>query len=202
MGIDLLSISAHKMYGPKGVGALYVRKRNTRVRLDPIQDGGGHEGGLRSGTLPVPLIVGLGKAAALCANEMEVEAVHIRKLRDRLQEGIFKNLDHVYLNGDPERRLPGNLNVSFAYVESEELIQALGEIAVSSSAACSSAKIEPSHVLRALGLSEVLAHGAIRFGLGRFNTEEEVDTTVNLLVKSVRHLRTMSPIYETITKED
>jgi len=198
MGIDLLSLSAHKMYGPKGVGALFVRKR---VKISPILDGGGHEGGLRSGTLPVPLIVGFGEAARIASLEMAAEATRIRALRDRLWNGIRTGLDRVRLNGHPERRLPGNLNVSFEFVENEGLIEALDGVAVSGSAACTTAKIEPSHVLAALGLSEPVAHAALRFGIGRFNTASEIDITLRLLVLAVRRLRESSPLYELVKKE-
>ncbi|MBI2900615.1 MAG: IscS subfamily cysteine desulfurase [Planctomycetes bacterium] len=194
-GIDLLSVSAHKMYGPKGVGALYVRRRNPRVRLTPILDGGGHEGGLRSGTVPVPLAVGFGEAARISGVEMAAEAERMLSLRERLRRGIFDRLDRVRLNGHAGRRLPGNLNVSFECVESERLIDALDGVAVSSAAACTTAKIEPSHVLRAIGLPEPLAHAAIRFGIGRFNTEREIDITLDLLVKAVKGLRERSPLY-------
>src|ERR1043166_6780145 len=170
MGIDLLSLTAHKMYGPKGVGALYVRSSNPRVKLSPILDGGGHERGMRSGTLNVPGIVGLGKACEIDRREMASEAERLIFLRQRLSRGILEQLDEVYINGDPTDRLAGNLNMSFAYVEGESLMMALKEIAVSTGSACSSASLEPSHVLRAIGVEEELAHTAIRFGLGRFNT--------------------------------
>lgn len=198
MGIDLLSLSAHKMYGPKGIGALYVRRKGPRVRLHPIIDGGGHERGMRSGTLNVPGIVGLGKAAEICRAEMEEEAVRLRALRDRLWNGIQKRLDYVHLNGDYERRLPGNLNCSFAYVEGESLLMALKDIAISSGSACTSASLEPSYVLRALGVNEELAHTSLRFGLGRFNTEEEVDFVLDILEEKVKKLRAMSPLYEMV----
>jgi len=195
MPIDLLSLSAHKMYGPKGVGALYVRRRNPRVRLSPILDGGGHEGGLRSGTLNVPAIVGFGEACDLARKEMGEEAARLRTQRDRLWEGLKKDLDHVTLNGHAERRLPGNLNVSFKYVESESLILALEGIAVSSGAACTTAKVEPSHVLKALGLPEDLARSSVRFGLGRSTTPAEIDAVQKRVVDAVRKLRRMSPLY-------
>ncbi|MGH7272938.1 MAG: IscS subfamily cysteine desulfurase [Nitrospiria bacterium] len=196
MGIDLMSFTAHKIYGPKGVGALYVRKRNPRVRLAPIIDGGGHERGMRSGTLPVPLVVGFGKACEIAQEVMPTESVRLARLRDRLQEAIYKNLDEVYLNGHPTQRLPHNLNISFAYVEGESLLMGLKEIALSSGSACTSATLEPSYVLRALGVGSDLAHSSIRFGLGRFNTEEEVDYVAGRVVETVKRLREMSPLYE------
>jgi cysteine desulfurase len=196
MGIDLMSFTAHKIYGPKGVGALYVRKKAPRVRLVAQMDGGGHERGMRSGTLPVPLIVGFGKACELCEQEMAPEAARLAALRDRLQEGIMKGLDEVYLNGHPTQRLPHNLNVSFAYVEGESLLMGVKEIALSSGSACTSATLEPSYVLRALGVGSDLAHSSIRFGLGRFNTPEEVDFTIKRIIDTVTRLREMSPLYE------
>lgn len=196
MGIDLLSMSAHKIYGPKGVGALYVRSKKPRLRLDPIIDGGGHERGMRSGTLNVPGIVGIGKACQIALKELPAEAVRLGGLRERLKNGIFRQLDQVYLNGHPTQRLAGNLNVSFACVEGESLLMGLKEIAVSSGSACTSASLEPSYVLRALGLEEDLAHTAIRFGLGRFNTEEEVDYTSRRVVEEVTRLRRLSPLYK------
>jgi cysteine desulfurase len=196
MGIDLLSLSGHKIYGPKGVGALYVRRKDPRVRLDAIQDGGGHERGMRSGTLAVPLIVGLGAATELCRKEMDSEAVRLRGLRDRLHQGIADRLEDVYLNGHPTERLPGNLNISFAYVEGEALMMGIKDVAVSSGSACTSASLEPSYVLKALGVGDELAHSSIRFGLGRFNTEEEVDYVIDDVVRAVEHLRQMSPLYE------
>src|SRR5207302_8085457 len=196
MGIDLLSLTAHKMYGPKGVGALYVRSRNPRVRPEPLLDGGGHEKGLRSGTLPVPSVVGFGKACALCRTEMTEEAKRLTRLRERLHRGILERLDHVFLNGHPHERLPGNLNLSFAYVEGEALMMSMKNIAVSSGSACTSASLEPSYVLRALGVPDDLAHSSIRFGLGRFNTEEEVDFAIEHVVTAVTKLREMSPLYE------
>jgi cysteine desulfurase len=196
MGIDLMSFSAHKIYGPKGIGALYVRRKAPRVRLEPMIHGGGHERGMRSGTLPVPLIVGFGKACELCEQEMATESVRIAKMRDRLQEGIMGAMDEVYLNGHPTERLPGNLNISFAYVEGEALLMGVKEIALSSGSACTSATLEPSYVLRALGVGSDLAHSSIRFGLGRFNTDEEIDYTIDRMIKAVNHLREMSPLYE------
>jgi cysteine desulfurase len=202
MNIDLLSLSAHKMYGPKGVGALYVRKRHPRVRLAPVLHGGGHENGLRSGTLPVPLIVGFGKACAIAAKEMAEESLRILGLRERLRKHIFDGLNHVTLNGSLERRLPGNLNVSFACVEGESLILSMADVAVSSGSACTSAKLEPSHVLHALGVNEPLARSSIRFGLGRFNTVGEVDATWDLLRREVRRLREISPLYDMAREEE
>jgi cysteine desulfurase len=196
MGIDLMSFTAHKIYGPKGVGALYVRKRNPRVRLAPMIDGGGHERGMRSGTLPVPLIVGFGKACEIAEAIMPSESVQLARLRDKLQEALYKNLDEVYLNGHPTHRLPHNLNVSFAFVEGESLLMGLKEIALSSGSACTSATLEPSYVLRALGVGSDLAHSSIRFGLGRFNTEEEIDYVGDHVVEVVKRLREMSPLYE------
>jgi cysteine desulfurase len=196
MGIDLLSLSGHKIYGPKGIGALYVRRKDPRVRLDPIIDGGGHERGMRSGTLPVPLIVGLGMACELCQKEMAQEAKRAFALRERLRQGIVSKLEDVYLNGHPTERLPGNLNISFAYVEGEALMMGIKDVAVSSGSACTSASLEPSYVLKALGVGDELAHSSIRFGLGRFNTEDEVDFVVDDVVRAVNHLRQMSPLYE------
>jgi cysteine desulfurase len=195
-GIDLMSFTSHKIYGPKGVGALYVRRRAPRVRLEPMIYGGGHERGMRSGTLPVPLIVGFGKACELCEQEMATEAVRMAKMRDRLQEGIMGAMEEVYLNGHPTERLPGNLNISFAYVEGEALLMGVKEIALSSGSACTSATLEPSYVLRALGVGSDLAHSSIRFGFGRFNTDEEIEYTIDRMIKAVTHLREMSPLYE------
>ncbi|MCL6482041.1 MAG: IscS subfamily cysteine desulfurase [Firmicutes bacterium] len=195
-GIDLLSLSAHKLYGPKGVGALYVRRRNPRVQLAAIIDGGGHERGMRSGTLNVPGIVGLGKACEICMNEMAAEGERLRRLRDRLKAGIEARLDEVYVNGSMVHRLPNNLNMSFAYVEGESLLMGINDVAVSSGSACTSATLEPSYVLKALGVGEDLAHTSIRFGLGRFNTEEEVDYVVERVVETVNRLRELSPLYE------
>jgi cysteine desulfurase len=192
---DLVSVTAHKMYGPKGVGALWVR-RKPRVRIDPIIDGGGHERGMRSGTLPVPLIVGFGRAAELAKDEMAAEAIRLAALRDRLHRGITSRLTEVYVNGSFERRLPGNLNISFAFVEGESLLMALKDIAVSSGSACTSASLEPSYVLRALGVGDELAHTSIRFGVGRFNTEAEIDYVTELVVQAVERLRALSPLWE------
>jgi cysteine desulfurase len=194
--IDLLSITAHKIYGPKGVGALYVRRRNPRVQISAIIDGGGHERGMRSGTLNVPGIVGLGKACEICQKEMAEESVRMRRMRDHLKDGIFAKLDEVYINGSMEHRLPNNLNISFAYVEGESLLMGINDVAVSSGSACTSATLEPSYVLKALGVGEDLAHTSIRFGLGRFNTEEEVDYVINRMVEVVSRLRDLSPLYE------
>jgi cysteine desulfurase len=196
MGIDLLSISAHKIYGPKGVGALYVRRKNPRVRLDPLIDGGGHERGMRSGTLAVQNIVGLGVACELCRKELPEESKRLLRLREKLREGITSQLEDVALNGHPTERLPGNLNLSFAYVEGEGLMMGMKDIAVSSGSACTSASLEPSYVLKALGVGDDLAHSSIRFGLGRFTTEDEVDYTIDHVVSAVRKLREMSPLYE------
>ena len=196
MGIDLLSLSAHKIYGPKGIGALYVRRKNPRVRLDPIIDGGGHERGMRSGTLAVQNIVGLGMACELCRKELAEEAKRLLRLREKLKKGIEGHLDEVSLNGHPTERLPGNLNLSFAYVEGEGLMMGMKDVAVSSGSACTSASLEPSYVLKALGVGDDLAHSSIRFGLGRFTTEEEVDYVIDHVVEAVKKLRAMSPLYE------
>lgn len=196
MGIDLMSFSAHKIYGPKGVGALYVRKKNPRVRIAPMMDGGGHERGMRSGTLNVPGIVGFGKACEICEDEMAEEGTRLTRLRDKLKGQLLKELDEVYLNGHPTQRLPQNLNLSFAYVEGESLLMGLKEIALSSGSACTTATLEPSYVLRALGVGSDLAHSSLRFGLGRFNTQEEVDYVGRRVVETVRRLREMSPLYE------
>lgn len=194
--VDMASLSAHKMYGPKGVGALYVRRRSPRVLLTPIIDGGGHERGMRSGTLNVPGIVGFGKAAAISRDELAAEAARLTALRNRLNDGLHRNLDEIFVNGSLEHRLPGNLNISFAYVEGESLLMGINDIAVSSGSACTSATLEPSYVLKALGTGDDLAHSSIRFGLGRFNTEEEVDFVVEKLSAVVKRLREMSPLYE------
>jgi cysteine desulfurase len=194
--IDLLAISAHKIYGPKGVGALYVRRRNPRVQLSAIIDGGGHERGMRSGTLNVPGIVGLGAACEIAQKEMAEESARLGKLRDRLKAGLEAKLDEVFINGSLEHRLPNNLNMSFAYVEGESLLMGINDIAVSSGSACTSATLEPSYVLKALGVGEDLAHTSIRFGLGRFNTEEEVDYVTEKMVQVVTKLRELSPLYE------
>jgi len=195
-GIDLLSISAHKLYGPKGAGALYVRRKNPRVQLAPMIDGGGHERGLRSGTLNVPGIVGLGKACEIAAKEMAEEAARLAALRDKLKDSILSRLDGATINGSMDHRLPGNLNLSFAGVEGDALLMGINDVAVSSGSACTSATLEPSHVLSALGVPEELAHSSIRFGLGRFNTAEDVDYVAARVVETVRRLRELSPLYE------
>ena len=197
MGIDLLSCTAHLMYGPKGVGALYVRRLGPRVRLQPMLDGGGHERGMRSGTLPVPLIVGFGRAAELCAEGMPEEGARLARLRDRLQDMILSRVDEAFLNGDPARRLPHNLNISFAYVEGESVLMGLNkETALASGSACTSATLEPSYVIAALGASTELAHSSIRFSLHRFNTEEEVEFVGKRTIEVIGRLRDMSPLYE------
>lgn len=195
MNIDLLSISGHKLYGPKGIGALYVRRR-PRVRLEALINGGGQERGMRSGTLPTPLCVGLGEACAIAASEMGAEAERLRMLRDRFYNAINEQLSEVYLNGDLDSRIPGNLNLSFAYVEGEGLMMGIKDLAVSSGSACTSASLEPSYVLRALGVEEELAHTSLRIGLGRFSTAEDVDFAVERIVREVRRLREMSPLWE------
>lgn len=194
--IDLLSLSGHKFYGPKGVGALYVRRRNPRVQVTAQIDGGGHERGMRSGTLNVPGIVGLGAAAAFAKAEMAEESKRLQHLRDKLKDKILNNLDEVYINGTMERHLPHSLNLSFAYVEGESLLMGINDIAVSSGSACTSATLEPSYVLKALGAGDDLAHSSIRFGLGRFNTEEEVDYVADKVIDVVKKLRELSPLYE------
>ena len=196
MNVDIASLSAHKLYGPKGVGALYVRRRNPRVLLTPIIDGGGHERGMRSGTLNVPGIVGFGKAAKIAREELAKESAEMFRLREKLRTTLERELDEVYINGDLEKRLPGNLNMSFAYVEGESLLMGINDIAVSSGSACTSASLEPSYVLKALGVGEDLAHTSIRFGIGRFNTEEEVDYVGGRVIEVVRRLRELSPLYE------
>ena len=195
-GIDLLSITGHKLYGPKGVGALYVRRKSPRVQLTAQMDGGGHERGMRSGTLNVPSIVGLGAACELAQREMAVESLRLRGLRDRLRTTLEANLEEVYINGSMEHRLPNNLNMSFAYVEGESLLMGINDIAVSSGSACTSATLEPSYVLKALGLGDDLAHTSIRFGLGRFNTEAEVDYVAQRMIDVVNKLRDLSPLWE------
>jgi cysteine desulfurase len=194
--IDLMSITAHKIYGPKGVGALYVRRKNPRVQVSPIIDGGGHERGMRSGTLNVPGIVGLGKACAIATEDMAQESCKLAGLRNRLKDKIMGRLDEVYINGTMEHRLPGNLNISFAYVEGESLLMGINDIAVSSGSACTSATLEPSYVLKALGTGDDLAHSSIRFGIGRFNTEAEVDYVADRVCETVERLRELSPLYE------
>ena len=196
--IDVLSLTAHKLYGPKGVGALYVRRRNPRVQLTAQMDGGGHERGMRSGTLNVPGIVGLGAACEIARSEMHAESGRLSFLRDKLKDKLLGELDQVYVNGSMEHRLPQNLNVSFAYVEGESLLMGMNDIAVSSGSACTSATLEPSYVLKALGAGDDLAHSSIRFGIGRFNTEEEIDYVGNRVVEVVRKLRELSPLYEMV----
>jgi cysteine desulfurase len=195
MNIDLMSISGHKVYGPKGVGALYVRRR-PRVRLEPLFSGGGQERGFRSGTLPTPLVVGLGEAAAIAAAEMGSEAERLRRFYDKFLAATMDSIPDVFLNGDREKRWPGNINLSFAYVEGESMIMAIKDLAVSSGSACTSASLEPSYVLRALGVGEDLAHTSIRFGMGRFTTEEEVDYAIHAVKNSIARLREMSPLWE------
>ncbi len=196
MGVDLLSCSGHKIYGPKGVGALYVRRKHPRVRCEPVIHGGGHERGLRSGTLNVPAIVGMGKAAELCGETQAEEIQCITALRDRFKDGLFTRLSDTHLNGHPTRRIPNNLNVSFKYVEGESLMMGFSDIAASSGSACMSAPLEPSYVLEALGVGEELAQGAVRFSIGRFTTEEEVDYAIERVCATVEKLRAMSPTYE------
>lgn len=196
MKIDVLAISGHKIYGPKGVGALYVRRKNPRVKLAGVIDGGGQERGMRSGTLNVPGIVGLGKALEIAIEEMPSEMKRLTYLRNKLKDGIMSQLEECYINGSMESRLPGNLNISYAYVEGEGLLMGLKGLAVSSGSACTSASLEPSHVLKALGVGDELAHSSIRYGLGRFTTEEEVDYAIKITVEAVNRLREMSPLYE------
>ena len=199
--VDLASISAHKFYGPKGVGVLYVRRKDPRVQIAAQIDGGGHERGMRSGTLNVPGVVGLGEACAIATAEMSEEAIRLACLRARLMDSILGRLDEVYINGSMEHRLPGNLNLSFAHVESESLMMALNDVAVSSGSACTSATLTPSYVLKALGVADDLAHSSIRFGIGRFNTEAEVDYVARRVVETVNRLRELSPVYETAKTE-
>ena len=196
MNIDLLSFTGHKIYGPKGIGGLYVRRRNPRVRLTAQIDGGGHERGFRSGTLNVPGIVGFGKAAELCYEEMEAESARLIGLRNRLKDGIINAIDGTYINGHPTQRLPGNMNISFGFVEGESLLMGLKDVALSSGSACTSASLEPSYVLKGLGLGDDLAHSSLRFGLGRFTTEAEVDWVINKVIAEVSRLREMSPLWE------
>ena len=201
MGIDLMSLSAHKMYGPKGIGALYVRNHHPRIKLDPLLHGGGHEGGLRSGTLNVPEIAGFGKACEIASHEMQSESQRTWVLREKLLKGICGQLDDVYVNGDRVHRLPNNLNLSFDYLEGESLLMGIKDsLAVSSGSACSSAKMEPSHVLKALGLAEHLIYSSIRFGIGRFTTEEEINYAAEKVVEVVRRQRESSPLYEMARK--
>ena len=196
MNVDLASVTAHKIYGPKGCGALYVRRRNPRVRLAAQMDGGGHERGMRSGTLNVPGIVGFGKACEIAGAEMVTESARLTAFRNRLKDSITSRVDEVYLNGHPDERLPGNLNLSFAYVEGESLLMGLKDVALSSGSACTSASLEPSYVLKALGVGDDLAHSSIRYGLGRFNTEEEVEFVADLTVNTVFCFCVLSPFYE------
>jgi cysteine desulfurase len=196
MNVDLVSITAHKMYGPKGVGALFVRRSKPRVRVVAQMDGGGHERGNRSGTLNVPAIVGFGKAAEIMTVEGKAESARILGMRERLRNKIQGALEEVHLNGSLEHRLPGNLNLSFAFVEGEAMMMAIKDVAVSSGSACTSASLEPSYVLRALGVGDELAHSSIRFGLGRFNTDEEVEYVADLVIAKVQKLRELSPLYE------
>jgi cysteine desulfurase len=195
MHIDLMSISGHKIYGPKGIGALYI-SRKPRVRLKPLISGGGQERGFRSGTLPTPLVVGLGKAAEIALQEMEKDYKHVKYLADKFLNQIQKNIQNVYLNGDEKQRYPGNLNLSFAYVEGESLIISIKELAVSSGSACTSSSLEPSYVLRALGVDEDLAHTSIRFGIGKFTTQEEIDKAIEIVTNNIQRLRDMSPLWE------
>jgi cysteine desulfurase len=198
MNIDVLSLTAHKLYGPKGVGALYVRRRNPRVQISAQIDGGGHERGMRSGTLNVPSIVGFGKACEIAREEMATEAARLTKMRDHLREKLASALDYVEVNGNMEHHLPGNLNMSFVYVEGESLLMGINDVAVSSGSACTSATLEPSYVLKALGLGDDVAHSSIRFGLGRFNNEAEVDYVADKVIGIVKKLRELSPLYEMV----
>jgi cysteine desulfurase len=194
--VDMLCLSAHKIYGPKGVGALYVRRKNPRVRLSAQMDGGGHERGMRSGTLNIPGIVGIGKACELSKDDFDKDLQHCRGLRDRFEKQIFDTLDYVFINGDPDNRLPHATNISFAYVEGESLIMGMADLAVSSGSACTSASLEPSHVLRACDVGDELAHSSIRFSFGRLSTEEEVDFAAKQVIEAVQRLRELSPLYE------
>jgi cysteine desulfurase len=198
MNIDVLSLSGHKIYGPKGVGALYVRRRNPRVQISEQINGGGHERGMRSGTLNVPGIVGLGKACEISGQEMAAEGERLSKLRDKLKAKLEGALDYIHVNGSMEHRLPNNLNISFVYVEGESLLMGINDVAVSSGSACTSATLEPSYVLKALGLGDDVAHSSIRFGLGRFNTEAEVDYVADKVIDIVKKLRELSPLYEMV----
>ena len=196
MKIDLMSMSGHKIYGPKGVGALFIRKRKPRVRLNPILSGGGQERGFRSGTLPVHLVVGFGEAAKIAKEELKMDSEHIKNLSQRLYNKLKDNLTDIYLNGDKEKRFPGNLNISFAFVEGESLIMAIKELSVSSGSACTSASLEPSYVLHALGVKDDLAHTSLRIGIGKFTTKEEIDLAADLIIKAVHKLRNLSPLWE------
>jgi cysteine desulfurase len=198
MNIDVLSLTAHKLYGPKGVGALYVRRRNPRVQISEQINGGGHERGMRSGTLNVPGIVGLGNACELAGQEMAAEGERLSKLRDKLKTKLESSLDYIHVNGSMEHRLPNNLNISFVYVEGESLLMGINDVAVSSGSACTSATLEPSYVLKALGLGDDVAHSSIRFGLGRFNSEAEVDYVADKVIDIVKKLRELSPLYEMV----
>jgi cysteine desulfurase len=198
MNIDVLSLSGHKIYGPKGVGALYVRRRSPRVQISEQINGGGHERGMRSGTLNVPGIVGLGKACEISGQEMATEGERLGKLRDKLKAKLEGSLDYIHVNGSMEHRLPNNLNISFVYVEGESLLMGINDVAVSSGSACTSATLEPSYVLKALGLGDDVAHSSIRFGLGRFNTEAEVDYVADKVIDIVKKLRELSPLYEMV----
>jgi cysteine desulfurase len=198
MNIDVLSLTAHKIYGPKGVGALYVRRRNPRVQISEQINGGGHERGMRSGTLNVPGIVGLGEACEIAGKEMVEESARLTKLRDRLKAKLEAAIDYVHVNGSMEHHLPGNLNMSFVYVEGESLLMGINDVAVSSGSACTSATLEPSYVLKALGLGDDVAHSSIRFGLGRFTTEAEVDYVAAKVIDVVLKLRELSPLYEMV----
>jgi cysteine desulfurase len=197
MNIDLMSISGHKIYGPKGIGALYVR-RKPRIRIIPIINGGGQERGFRSGTLPTPLVVGLGEAARIAKEEMATDYQHITTLSNRLYNGIMSKAKDIFLNGDKEQRYPGNLNLSFAYIEGESMIMAIKDLAVSSGSACTSSSLEPSYVLRSIGVGEELAHTSIRFGIGRFTKEEEIDYAIKIVTGSIDKLREMSPLWEMV----
>jgi cysteine desulfurase len=197
MNIDLMSISAHKIYGPKGIGALYVRRR-PRVRLEPLINGGGQERGMRSGTLPTPLCVGFGEAAAIAKAEMGKDSEHVRRLSDKFLKAVMDEVPDVFLNGDRDKRYPGNINLSFAYIEGESMIMAIKDLAVSSGSACTSASLEPSYVLRALGVNEEMAHTSIRFGIGRFTTDEEIDYAIKLVTGAIKRLREMSPLWEMV----
>jgi len=198
MNLDLVSLTAHKLYGPKGCGALYVRRKNPRVQISAIIDGGGHERGMRSGTLNVPGIVGFGKACQIAQEEMPEESRRLARLRDRLRDKLAAQLDETFINGSMEHRLPGNLNMSFLYVEGESLLMGINDVAVSSGSACTSATLEPSYVLKSLGLGDDVAHSSIRFGIGRFNTEAEIDYVAGRLVEVVSKLRELSPLYEMV----
>ena len=195
--IDLASISGHKIYGPKGIGALYIRRR-PRVRLEPIFNGGGQERGMRSGTVPTTLVVGLGKAAEIASQDMEKDYKHIKKLSDKFISSIMNGAKEIFLNGNPEHRWPGNINMSFSYIEGESMILAIKDLSVSSGSACTSSSLEPSYVLKSMGIGDELAHTSIRFGIGRFTKEEEVDYASALVLSKIAHLREMSPLWEMV----